>query len=268
MVLWLVLLGALLLLAILLFGILRACGALNSQNESAGSQGEDMTEEEQQASSQAAGGEGGATGVQGTPGATAELQDARGNAVGSAEFVEGPNGVVTTVNLRPGQQAVEPGEHGIHIHEKGDITPDFEAAGEHFNPTSVQHGFDNPEGAHVGDLENIFVNDDGSASYATTSLLTLSGRENAILDSDGSALVIHARADDYRTDPDGESGDRVAAGVIRASATGESTLPSGETTGGPLPGSGGLTVGSVLLPAAALLVGLGVLGYAVGRRQR
>ena len=116
-------------------------------------------------------------------------------------------------------QGLEPGEHGIHIHEKGDITPDFEAAGEHFNPTGAQHGFNNPKGPHAGDLENITVREDKTADYSTaTDRVTLaSGKENSLLDEDGSALVIHAKADDYTTDPSGGSGDRVVAGVIEGS---------------------------------------------------
>src|SRR5215213_6275727 len=208
----------------------------------------------------------GIAGAQGTN-ATAQLEDSNGNPVGSAEFVEGPNGLTITVNLQPGQQAVTPGEHGIHIHRVGSITPDFEAAGEHFNPTNAQHGFNNPQGPHGGDLENIIVNEDGSTSYQTIApLVTLSGGENALLDSDGSALVIHAQADDYETDPSGESGDRVAAGVIREVATGESTAAGG-TTSGPLPKSGGPMPLPALLPAAALVVGSGILAYAVLRRR-
>ena len=208
--------------------------------------------------------------AQDAPGAMAELEDTDGNTVGNATFTEGPNGVTINATLQPGQQAVEPGEHGIHIHEKGSISPDFEAAGKHFNPTNAQHGFNNPQGPHEGDLENIFVNDDGSASYtATDDRITLSGGQNSILDSDGSALVIHKSADDYQTDPSGDSGDRVAAGVIRVAATGETTT-GGRTTGGPLPGSGGLGIGepSVLLPAVAMLLGLGVLGFSVLRGRR
>ncbi len=208
----------------------------------------------------------GIAGAQGGATATAQLEDAEGTPVGTAEFVEGPNGVAITVNLQPGQQAVEPGEHGIHFHETGEVTPDFQAAGGHFNPTNASHGFNNPEGPHAGDLENIIVNEDGSASYQTTAALaTLTGGQNALLDSDGSALVIHAQADDYQTDPTGESGDRVAAGVVRASATGEATSTEG-TTGEPLPTSGGVTL-SAFLPAAALILGSGILAFAVLRRR-
>jgi superoxide dismutase, Cu-Zn family len=213
----------------------------------------------------------GSAGAQGEE-ATAQLEDTDGNPVGTANFLEGPQGVTINVTLQPGQQAVEPGEHGIHIHEKGDISPDFEAAGEHFNPTNAQHGFNNPQGSHAGDLENIIVNDDGSANYTTTTnRITLSGGENSILDSDGSALVIHQSADDYQTDPSGNSGDRLVAGIIKEAATGEATTAGG-TTSGPLPKSGGLTIPSGLWPAelwptAALLVGLVVLTYAVLRRK-
>jgi len=208
----------------------------------------------------------GTAGAQGAR-ASAQLEDTGGNPVGTADFVEEPNGLNIIVNLQPGQQGVEPGVHGIHIHETGDVTPDFEAAGEHFNPTNLQHGFNNPNGPHSGDLENIPVNEDGSASYATTTnLATLSAGPNSLLDSDGSALVIHAQADDYQTDPSGESGDRDAAGVIREVATGESTA-AGDATRGPLPKSGGPTPLSALLPAAALVVGSGMLAYAVLRRR-
>jgi superoxide dismutase, Cu-Zn family len=191
--------------------------------------------------------------------ATAQLEDTDGNPVGNATFTEGPDGVTMNVNLQPGQQAVEPGEHGIHIHETGSLSPDFEAAGKHFNPSGAQHGFNNPEGPHAGDLENIVVNPDGSASYtATDDRITLSGGNNSIIDSDGSALVIHKSADDYQTDPSGESGDRVAAGVIKESATGEATTPAGEKN---LPKSGGA---DILLPAVlgsltVMILGAGIL---------
>src|SRR5215204_2424346 len=151
----------------------------------------------------------GAAGAQGEE-ATAQLEDTDGNPVGTANFVEGPQGVIINVNLQPGQQAIEPGEHGIHIHEKGAISPDFEAAGEHFNPTNAQHGFNNSQGPHAGALENIVVNDDGRANYTTTNnRITPSGRENSVRASEGSALVTHQSACDYQMDPPGDSCDRV-----------------------------------------------------------
>jgi Cu-Zn family superoxide dismutase len=206
--------------------------------------------------------------AQGAGTATAELEDTEGNPVGDATFTEGPDGVTINANLRPGQDVAGPGAHGVHIHETGEISPDFEAAGEHFNPNDAQHGLQNPEGPHGGDLEELTVNDDGSASYMTTTdRITLSSGSNSILDSDGSTLIVHAGSDDQETDPTGETGGRVAAGVIREAATGESTAAGG-TTSAPLPKSGGpASLSGLLLPAAALLVGSGVLAYAILRRR-
>ena len=155
-------------------------------------------------------------GAQVSPTATAELKDKEGGMVGNAQFSEDENGVNIAVTVL---QGITPGEHGIHIHEKGQITPDFEAAGKHLNPKGAEHGFENPNGPHAGDLENITVREDGTADYSTTTdRVTLAkGKENSLLDEDGSALVIHAKADDYRTDPSGGTGDRVAAGVIQGS---------------------------------------------------
>lgn len=172
---------------------------------------------------------------------TAELTDPQGNPVGTAEFVEGSGRVSINVNITGG---VEPGEHGIHIHETGALTPSFEAAGDHFNPTDNNHGFEGPNGPHAGDLGNIFVGPDGTASYSTfNDRVTLSGGPNSLLDGDGSALVIHAMPDDYVTDPSGDSGDRVAAGVIEAA----SGLPE---TGGSSP----LVLAMALLLAGAALL--------------
>lgn len=188
--------------------------------------------------------------------ATAQLEDTSGNQVGTAEFVEGPNGVTISANLQPGQNAAGPGEHGVHIHETGDVTPDFEAAGEHLNPTGAEHGLQNPNGPHAGDLPGLTVNEDGSASYQTTTdLATLSGGDRAILDSDGSTLIIHRGADDQETDPTGNSGGRAIAGVIQEAVTLESTTPEATTPRQPLPGSGGID----LLALMALAGGAGLI---------
>ena len=199
--------------------------------------------------------------AQGGGTATAQLEDADGNPVGDATFTEGPDGVIINANLRPDQDVAGPGAHGVHIHETGETSPDFEAAGDHFNPSGTQHGLENPEGPHAGDLEEIVVNEDGSASYQTlTNRVTLSGGENSILDSDGSTFIIHAGSDDQETDPSGESGGRVIAGVIRASQTGESTTPAGKD----LPKSGGA---DILLPATLGAISVVILGGGVLIRQ-
>lgn len=140
-----------------------------------------------------------------------------GNVVGMASFTEGATGVIVQVDVQ-GIAGAAPGEHGIHFHQFGACTPDFTAVGEHFNPTTMQHGLDNPEGPHAGDLPNMTLDDAGSGSYsATTMFVALSG-PNMLLDADGSALIIHANPDDQVTDPSGNSGDRIVCGVIVAEA--------------------------------------------------
>jgi len=146
--------------------------------------------------------------------AVAALQDAEGNAVGEATFTQVADGVTIQVALQ-GLAIAAAGEHGIHLHTTGACTPDFEAAGPHFNPTGAQHGTDNPGGPHAGDLPNLAIDAAGNGTYeATTDLATLGEGENSLLDADGSAIVIHADPDDMITDPSGNSGDRIACGVI------------------------------------------------------
>lgn len=189
--------------------------------------------------------------------ATAQLQDNEGNPAGTAQFVETPQGVEIAMNLTGG---VEPGVHGLHIHETGDLSSsDFKSAGDHFNPTDAEHGFNNPRGPHAGDLKNITVAEDGTATYQTVNeRITLSEGPNSILDEDGSALVVHEMSDDQRTNDNpqsgpGTSGNRVVAGVIEAGSS-EQPLPD---TGGP----------SIALVSAALLMGGGILGLIALRRR-
>ncbi len=155
-----------------------------------------------------------ATGETDAPMAVATLLDADGNAVGDATFTETEEGVMIQVTLREFTAAAE-GEHGIHIHTTGACTPDFQAAGGHFNPTDAQHGMENSAGPHSGDLPNLEVDADGNAVYeATDTMITLGDGEGSLFDEDGSALVLHADPDDMVTDPSGNSGDRIACGVI------------------------------------------------------
>lgn len=114
-------------------------------------------------------------------------------------------------------EGLTPGTKAIHIHETGLCeVPDFTSAGAHFNPKKRKHGFDNPEGFHAGDLLNIEVDENGKVNAEILAPnVTLAEGENSLLDSDGSALVIHENADDYKTDPAGNAGDRIVCGVIK-----------------------------------------------------
>jgi Cu-Zn family superoxide dismutase len=152
--------------------------------------------------------------VQETPVATAELRDAQGASVGTATLEEGATGVRIALDLT----GLPEGPHGFHIHQTGECTaPTFASAGGHFNPTGAQHGLDNPQGPHAGDMQNLDVAAGGAARIATDNeRITLAPGPNSVLDSDGSAIVIHAAADDNVTDPSGNSGDRIACGVIAA----------------------------------------------------
>jgi len=143
--------------------------------------------------------------------ASAVLKDASGKEVGAATFTVTPSGVLISLDLT----AVPPGEHGFHVHTIGKCEPpDFKSAGPHFNPDQTKHGFMTPEGPHAGDLPNLHVPADGKLQVEVLEPnVTLSG-EAPLLDADGSALVIHAGADDYKTDPAGNSGNRIACGVI------------------------------------------------------
>lgn len=142
------------------------------------------------------------------------IVNSAGKVIGSAELTETATGVRVRLLLKD----LEPGEKAIHFHEVGLCEkPKFTTAGGHVNPSKKQHGFDNPKGYHAGDLPNLHVNKDGQVDLEiTTPLVTLQkGKANSLLDEDGSAIIIHEKADDYETDPSGNSGDRIACGVIQ-----------------------------------------------------
>ena len=146
--------------------------------------------------------------------ASAPLMDSSGRVIGNALFTAVGAG---SVRVQAWAGSLTPGVHGIHVHAVGSCSPDFAAAGGHHNPTGAKHGTENPEGPHAGDLPNLVVGADGNGALdAITNRITLTPGPRSIFDADGSALVIHASADDYRTDPTGNSGARIACGVIEA----------------------------------------------------
>ncbi|MCC7106732.1 MAG: superoxide dismutase family protein, partial [Chloroflexi bacterium] len=159
----------------------------------------------------------------------AQLKHANGDAIGTATFTQDANGVRLSLQF----QDLQPGTHGIHIHTVGTCdASDFSTAGGHFNPTSAQHGLDNPSGPHAGDLPNLEVPASGSGTYqAVDSRVSLGTGANSLFDADGSALVIHAGPDDNVADPAGNSGARIACGTIAQAAAGAATAPATQPSG-------------------------------------
>jgi Cu-Zn family superoxide dismutase len=148
----------------------------------------------------------------GASGATANLKDARGQTVGVATLTETGGKVRLVVQAK----GLSPGKHGIHIHAVGSCEPPaFTSAGGHYNPLARKHGLETPDGAHAGDLPNLEADAGGNARYeATTDRVTLGEGLLSVFDGDGSAIVIHEKDDDQKTDPTGNSGGRVVCGVI------------------------------------------------------
>ncbi|MBA3898164.1 MAG: superoxide dismutase family protein [Sphingomonadaceae bacterium] len=139
--------------------------------------------------------------------AQADLRDAKSARMGTAAITlqGGSMRLVVSANGLP------PGPHGLHIHATGKCDgPDFKTAGPHWNPGMKMHGRDNPMGAHKGDLPNLMVGADGRGSLSAD----LPGGLADLLDADGASIVVHAAADDYKTDPSGNSGARIACGVF------------------------------------------------------
>jgi Cu-Zn family superoxide dismutase len=153
---------------------------------------------------------------QGALHASATLVNPGGRVLGFAHFIEDATG---RVHVNVHVKGLSPGPHGIHIHAVGECdgttTPPFTSAGGHYNPYGREHGLENPEGPHAGDLPNLVVNRAGVGHLNTvTDRVSLSAGPATLFDADGSALIIHAQPDDQMTHPTGGSGGRIACGVI------------------------------------------------------
>ncbi|MEP3226007.1 MAG: superoxide dismutase family protein [Parasphingorhabdus sp.] len=144
--------------------------------------------------------------------ARATLVGADNQEYGEVIVGEGDGGLLVQITAK----GLTPGPRGVHIHAIGKCeVPDFKSSGGHWNPTAKEHGFDNPNGAHLGDLFNLDIGEDRTGSVeAKIEGASLKDGPAALIDADGAAFVVHAGPDDLKTDPSGESGGRIACGVF------------------------------------------------------
>jgi Cu-Zn family superoxide dismutase len=142
----------------------------------------------------------------------ASLKDAQGKDVGTAELTQLPQGVLIRLALK----GVPAGEHAFHVHATGKCEPPFTSAGGHFNPGSKKHGIMAAEGHHAGDMSNLHIPSDGALAIevVNASVTLEKGKPNSLYGPNGTALIVHAGKDDYKTDPTGDAGGRIACGVV------------------------------------------------------
>ena len=154
-----------------------------------------------------------AFGQDSSPSVHADFINDQGKKIGTAAITQTSHGVKINVNVT----GLPPGTHAFHIRAVGKCEiPDFKSAGGHFNPTGKQHGKENPNGPHAGDMSNFEVGADGTAKFSTVNTgVTLDEGSNSLLHEGGTALVIHEKTDDYKTDPTGNAGNRIACGVVQ-----------------------------------------------------
>jgi Cu-Zn family superoxide dismutase len=146
--------------------------------------------------------------------ASASLINDQGKSIGSATLTQTPHGVLIALDLK----GVPPGEHAFHIHEKGICNPadKFASAGGHYNPAKKQHGFLMSGGMHAGDMPNQFVGSNGVLkANVLNAAVTLGSGNGTLFGEGGTALVLHAKGDDYKSQPAGDAGGRIACGVIK-----------------------------------------------------
>jgi len=149
---------------------------------------------------------GAAEAQQPAPGATATIKDRDGKTLGEAKLAQMEQGLVVHLEL----EGLPPGWHGVHVHGAGKCEPPFASAGGHFNPANRKHGL-GAEGSHAGDLPNIFADPSG---HARAELVAHGVKLADLRGPSGASIVVHAKEDDYATDPAGNSGDRIACGVV------------------------------------------------------
>lgn len=151
--------------------------------------------------------------AQKAPAATARIIGLDGKVLGSAKFTQTGKGVLIDLDVK----GIKPGPHGVHIHAVStcDIKTKFDTAGGHFSPSPKNHGFMDRHGPHAGDMTNQFADANGNLRASILNAnVSLRRGERSLFDKDGSSIVIHAAADDYRSQPAGNAGGRIACGVI------------------------------------------------------